>query len=471
MTSKTTTVTKGASPAKTTRVTKTTETKNGDATSKTTTVKKTTSVAGVTKTVGEAKTSAHPPKTTITKRPMDAKDGKPGKPATMATKTKPGSARPTSPPKGRPSSPKKTGEKKKEAEKAPTQDPSAPPVSETAVSPEERQEPHPPAVNDADLSHAQEQQEAPLQKTSEETRTTSFTETTEDGVTKTTVTQDLGVVTKGLIIKKTANIGHISDGFRDLWDSTLYECSSRLQVLFLQETSKVLDGVTEKFERLESQLDEGHMSYYQNFCLDILPNFEDGLNKKHEQKLDALLSFYRREIVDVMETTVDHKEIAFDASHEVNSEEQDYMVDGGAEHEAHSMDNIIGTLSGSIPETINTNTVTSTVGESTMGLNVVVNLSSRELSRVEVALLSKGLKFCPTPNELDVFALRKDINDFVRRIRLREFFYDPDAVDADFSETPAFRKKIILVSGKRSRNCYRGVRQSLGGRDLIFNQT
>ncbi|EDO40108.1 predicted protein [Nematostella vectensis] len=101
------------------------------------------------------------------------------------------------------------------------------------------------------------------------------------------------------------------------------------------------------------------------------------------------------------------------------------------------MDNIIRTLS----ETINTNAVSSTVGESTMGLNVVGNLSSRELSRGEVALLSKGLKFCPTPNELDVFALRKDINYFVRRIRLRDFFYDPDAVDADFSETPGFRKK------------------------------
>ena len=31
----------------------------------------------------------------------------------------------------------------------------------------------------------------------------------------------------------------------------------------------------------------------------------------------------------------------------------------------------------------------------------VVNLSNRKLSKAEVSLLSKGLKFCPTPNSVD----------------------------------------------------------------------
>ena len=50
----------------------------------------------------------------------------------------------------------------------------------------------------------------------------------------------------------------------------------------------------------------------------------------------------------------------------------------------------------------------------------VVNLSKRVLSEPDLSLLSKGLKFCPTPEKVDMYALRKDINDYVRRIRLKE---------------------------------------------------
>ena len=84
---------------------------------------------------------------------------------------------------------------------------------------------------------------------------------------------------------------------------------------------------------------------------------------------------------------------------------------------------------------------TRTVAETTTGLNTVVNLSSRELTEGEVALLSKGLKFCPTPSDLDRYNLRKDINDFIRRIRLQEYFFQGDNVGGDFSDFPAFRNR------------------------------
>ena len=86
---------------------------------------------------------------------------------------------------------------------------------------------------------------------------------------------------------------------------------------------------------------------------------------------------------------------------------------------------------------------TCTVGETTAGLNTVVHLSYRELNVGEVSLLSKGLNFCPTPKDLDRFSLRKDINEFIRRIRLKEYFYDGDNVGGDFSDVPAFRNKSI----------------------------
>ena len=53
---------------------------------------------------------------------------------------------------------------------------------------------------------------------------------------------------------------------------------------------------------------------------------------------------------------------------------------------------------------------------------VVINLSKRKLSPAETSLLSKGLSFCPAPRDIDIFALRKEISDYVRRLRLKEYF-------------------------------------------------
>ena len=75
------------------------------------------------------------------------------------------------------------------------------------------------------------------------------------------------------------------------------------------------------------------------------------------------------------------------------------------------------------------------------GDRIVVNLSKRYLTEAEVSLLLKGLKFCPTPDRIEVYNVRKDIRDYIRRIRLREYFYCEDEVDGDFSEMPAFRTK------------------------------
>ena len=59
----------------------------------------------------------------------------------------------------------------------------------------------------------------------------------------------------------------------------------------------------------------------------------------------------------------------------------------------------------------------------------VVNLSGVDLSPPELSLLSKGLKFAPKPPKTNRFQLKQDLEDFGRRIRLREFFYDLEAND------------------------------------------
>ena len=61
----------------------------------------------------------------------------------------------------------------------------------------------------------------------------------------------------------------------------------------------------------------------------------------------------------------------------------------------------------------------------------VVNLSSSPLSEAETSLLSKGLKFCPTPPEVNQIALSQDLSSYYRRIRLKEFFLDEPPFDPE----------------------------------------
>ena len=52
----------------------------------------------------------------------------------------------------------------------------------------------------------------------------------------------------------------------------------------------------------------------------------------------------------------------------------------------------------------------------------VVNLSRMEHSEEDVSLLSKDLKFSPTPTDIDKAQLKADIEEFKRRMRLRWHF-------------------------------------------------
>ena len=52
----------------------------------------------------------------------------------------------------------------------------------------------------------------------------------------------------------------------------------------------------------------------------------------------------------------------------------------------------------------------------------VVNLSNRVLTSDEVQVLSRGLNFCPTPKNIDRFQLKKDLDEFGRRIKLKYYF-------------------------------------------------
>ena len=71
----------------------------------------------------------------------------------------------------------------------------------------------------------------------------------------------------------------------------------------------------------------------------------------------------------------------------------------------------------------------------------MVNISNARLSRDEISLLSKGLTFCPTPSRVDNFQVKQDFDEFYRRLRLKEYFYDSDAIDMNSTSVNPFRKK------------------------------
>ena len=67
------------------------------------------------------------------------------------------------------------------------------------------------------------------------------------------------------------------------------------------------------------------------------------------------------------------------------------------------------------------------------------NLSQRLLSEIEIQVLEKGLDFAPIQKSINEPELRRDFEDFPRRMRIR--CNSRDHPSEDFFDKPAFRPK------------------------------
>ena len=75
----------------------------------------------------------------------------------------------------------------------------------------------------------------------------------------------------------------------------------------------------------------------------------------------------------------------------------------------------------------------------------VVNLSGRKLSTTEISLLSKGLKFAPTPNYINRAVLNEELETFGRKLRsMWHFRYEENSP----SPNPFRRKSKFNPIGK-----------------------
>ena len=84
----------------------------------------------------------------------------------------------------------------------------------------------------------------------------------------------------------------------------------------------------------------------------------------------------------------------------------------------------------------------------------VINLSDRTLSKTEIALLSKGLKYTPTPKAYNQ-ELKTDVQQFTRKLRLKEYFHNKDTDSETVTEN--------LVCNKSTFNPKKGRNQTLDG--------
>ena len=78
----------------------------------------------------------------------------------------------------------------------------------------------------------------------------------------------------------------------------------------------------------------------------------------------------------------------------------------------------------------------------------VINLSSKQFTKSEINLLSKGFKFTPTPRQ-NPQELAKDIKEYTRKLRLAEFFYEEN--EEDYFEENIVKNKSKF-NPKRNRN-------------------
>ena len=73
-----------------------------------------------------------------------------------------------------------------------------------------------------------------------------------------------------------------------------------------------------------------------------------------------------------------------------------------------------------------------------------INLSRRNLSSAEISLLSKGLKFVPTANKIDQAKLKRELEEYGRKLRLMWHFRN--------DERPFFRERFKPKSTFNPRN-------------------
>jgi hypothetical protein len=69
----------------------------------------------------------------------------------------------------------------------------------------------------------------------------------------------------------------------------------------------------------------------------------------------------------------------------------------------------------------------------------------KPLNSAESSLLSKGLNFCPNPPKINVCKLDEKLDQFVRRLRIKEYFHSKKETSQDLSTDESDIKEAIDI--------------------------
>ena len=92
----------------------------------------------------------------------------------------------------------------------------------------------------------------------------------------------------------------------------------------------------------------------------------------------------------------------------------------------------------------------------TLQADIVVNLSTYQLTKYEISVLSKGRKFMSTPMSINKTKLSADIKKFNRRMRLKQFFQknendsDDNTIGTEHLNSLLKKTKFQKIRQKRS---------------------
>ena len=215
------------------------------------------------------------------------------------------------------------------------------------------------------------------------------------------------IIPKGLQIKCTPSFGDLDPSFLKKWNKTLTNTSFRLIKLLENQCQQFIDNQLLEITNTESQLQE-------SCSIEEFEQLQDTIlcNVKHLRS--TLMDKQNKKRMNVLANHKKHTHRRF-----------------------HSKRATIAPPTVRLPET-----------------NTVVNLSDMVLTDPQVKLLSRGLKFCPTPREPNQLLFQQDMAQFNRRLRLREYFHvEPSMDDESSVETQPiprnrFREKSTWVPPK-----------------------
>ena len=175
------------------------------------------------------------------------------------------------------------------------------------------------------------------------------------------------IIPTGLQIKCTPAVGNLPSPLQRRWNQILHGTSIRLINVLIEHCASSLDDFTAEITQLEHEL--------QSCC-------SEAELERYNSEIDLCLSRQKAELV----------------------ERRNRKIGALMENQQQRKHRRFSRPSTVDPAPISTR---------------VVNLSSSTLTRPELCLLDKGLKYVPTPPEVNQVELSQDLTDYYRRIRLK----------------------------------------------------